>query len=957
MDKTTSGNTWKRSIRCNLSLRPGPLGVLPGFLAAGLLLWTSCTEEQLTDGPSPDGKELTFSVKEIQEGWTPGAETKASASGSLGQGPVEMEAQDGYTGKTLYLHTSVRQGITSPAASGEEGRISGDNDPAGLPQTRGTQLEMNNWWNRFSLFGYSYASTGNFDPAGNTPDYLYNVEVSRIGNAGSASYGTTPTYYLPGAGTKVMLFAMAPYSADLLGENTSAIPGADAAGTPEFAYKCPWYSPNQQDLCFTRGTEISGDHTGNINLNFYHTMTAVRVVAGSDIGRGTVKRVRLLRIPGAGIYTPSVGGNDTSAPGSWQITDKNVPSTQIHHGYRQNGNPGENTEFAVGNGQEVEICGNGNQTTFFMIPQTLPQDAALEVVYKPEGSSTATTITASLAGQTWKMGTTVTYRLTGSKDEPVDFDVTFFANPNLSSQTFPANAQNEIAFRINATKGQETLPVVIEYSYPGANPQWSTTPLAMFKPDNTLGGNAGTGTSGIRFSKDTRYPITVLMNSVTSDNPRTKQLRNAGTANNEWLGGSEGAPTTSNCYVVNKGGTYRFACAYGNALSNGSKVSAAMDYSSFYGYNGNSLNGASAWIDGAASALLLWQDREGMVSGVTLQNRGDGHKNIAFTVATGERLKEGNAIIGVRDGSGRIMWSWHIWILAGGLNGNSNNFCMKVPLGYVASDKSLYAARPDRKIRFRLPDYPDIAPIEFTINQTEVRMSDPGWYMLYQWGRKDPMRPGYLDNGTSRDLPVYGNVVPANKTFNASGSVSAFISASIQNPEKFASSYPSPYDAMYWLGQWYEGDSFGSINDNPAHSKAVNKTVYDPTPNGYCVASITTYESIVGSKGALGVQDWAKFIGRLSNSGSYMTDYGFRFSGNEVFIPMAGERQSPNFTYSLGGHGAHFWTLNRIRSQNQAYTLNIFMPNFGTTGAGFSLQTRMNGITYNNCLPLIPQKR
>lgn len=84
---------------------------------------------------------------------------------------------------------------------------------------------MNNWWNRFSPFGYSYASTGKFDPAGNTPDYLYNVEVSRIGNAGSASYGTTPTYYLPGAGTKVMLFAMAPYSADLLGENTSAIPG------------------------------------------------------------------------------------------------------------------------------------------------------------------------------------------------------------------------------------------------------------------------------------------------------------------------------------------------------------------------------------------------------------------------------------------------------------------------------------------------------------------------------------------------------------------------------------------------------------------------------------------------------------------------------------------------------------------------------------------------------------
>lgn len=83
-----------------MSFRPGSLGVLPGFLAAGLLLWTSCTEEQLTDGPSPDGKELTFSVKEIQEGWTPGAETKASASDSLGQGPVEMEAQDGYTGKT-----------------------------------------------------------------------------------------------------------------------------------------------------------------------------------------------------------------------------------------------------------------------------------------------------------------------------------------------------------------------------------------------------------------------------------------------------------------------------------------------------------------------------------------------------------------------------------------------------------------------------------------------------------------------------------------------------------------------------------------------------------------------------------------------------------------------------------------------------------------------------------------
>lgn len=99
-------------------------------------------------------------------------------------------------------------------------------------------------------------------------------------------------------------------------------------------------------------------------------------------------------------------------------------------------------------------------------------------------------------------------------------------------------------------------------------------------------------------------------------------------------------------------------------------------------------------------------------------------------------------------------------------------------------------------------------------------------------------------------------------------------------------------------------------------------------------------------------------MSRLSNANTYADDYGFRFRNNNVFIPMAGERLSGSgFKYSLGGQGAHFWTLNRRRYENIAFTLNIYMPDWGSGGSQFSLQTRANGITYNNCLPLIPQKR
>lgn len=92
------------------------------------------------------------------------------------------------------------------------------------------------------------------------------------------------------------------------------------------------------------------------------------------------------------------------------------------------------------------------------------------------------------------------------------------------------------------------------------------------------------------------------------------------------------AAGNANCYMVHRASDYSFdATVMGNGVST---------------------EAFSATRLAPAAAELLWQDSPALLSDIRLEQG-----RVHFSV--GEQ--QGNAVVAVRDGSGKILWSWHIW--------------------------------------------------------------------------------------------------------------------------------------------------------------------------------------------------------------------------------------------------------------------------------------------------------
>ena len=211
---------------------------------------------------------------------------------------------------------------------------------------------------------------------------------------------------------------------------------------------------------------------------------------------------------------------------------------------------------------------------------------------------------------------------------------------------------------------------------------------------------------------------------------------------------------TANCYIVQTPGQYKFDASV----------------------RGNSVESVGV----PASAEVIWQftDPENananLINGVNLNG-----KYLEFVVV--DDATYGNALIAVKDASGTILWSWHIWIC---------DFDPEITAhiyksGNVVMDRNLGATLVES-------------------NTLEQRNRATG--TLYQWGRKDPMTPGTI---TSQRYPF-------------------------SNPEE---SYAEPtafvWCETYWTYQW---DKYYWSSDQ--------KTMYDPCPPGWTVADHNTWDNI-----------------------------------------------------------------------------------------------------------------
>lgn len=209
---------------------------------------------------------------------------------------------------------------------------------------------------------------------------------------------------------------------------------------------------------------------------------------------------------------------------------------------------------------------------------------------------------------------------------------------------------------------------------------------------------------------------------------------------------------TANSYIIPAAGVYKFKAVKGNS---------------------------DELLEGAVSADILWTTfgttdipRSGEI--VTKVSYSDGY----LTLFVPSPLKEGNALVAVRNAEGTILWSWHIWLV----NFDPDATAQTYQSGAVMMDRNLGA--------------------------TSVQDQDPKAFgLLYQWGRKDPaVGAGELNQS------IFAQTYPADiiQYKWESGS----LEYSIQNPTVVI------------------GESTWNI-DNTLWTSA--KTIYDPCPIGWRV--------------------------------------------------------------------------------------------------------------------------
>ncbi|MBR6433551.1 MAG: fimbrillin family protein, partial [Bacteroides sp.] len=626
--------------------------------------------------------------------------------------------------------------------------------------------------------------------------------------------------------------------------------------------------------------------------------TAVRFVTGDEMLSGTVSKITLKNVYGTGRMkleaSPAWYGQGTTASFGQTLSSEAVaPDPQA---------PG--TPLT----KEAE--------TFMMIPQTLPTGAQIEVIYRDDLTGTQRTLTANIAGKTWPMGKTVTYRISTSS-----IAVTPVLEVTAPEEFTYAGGAKSYAVKSYATvtrpgdpTGTVSMPWTAEYStdngvsWSETKPEWLTT----FTASGEGSTEAATYTAAVAAQTGvTRH----LQNEALKAAP---PVNDGNTVYDLSTKGGTTLQNTANCYIVNAAGRYKLPLIYGNAIKNGtantpaytSTVSASWMLKTFINHAGEGItdpyiyNNANCTPD---NCTLVWQDEKDLVTGVTLSS--DKHF-LEFTVGQ-STIRQGNAVVAVRDTSGTVMWSWHIWVtdyVPGSGDKAITNYqnktytIMPFNLGWCGGQTKTYAERTVQ-VRFKQTGT-SAAPQIITVKQKKHNIViEFGNNTYYQWGRKDPF-VGAISNGSRTNnktwYDVNGNVktnqLPlVNKFSNSTGD--ARIKAFIQNPGTFCTD--SKMDNKY-INLWSADNNNTSANDNN-----VVKTIYDPCPAGYKMppSNVFTGFTTTGQNTTTSLQ--------FNVSGAW--DKGWNFycglnkTGDTVFFPATGSRYHSSATPDHMGKKAHCW--------------------------------------------------
>jgi len=838
-----------------------------------------CNDE--LDSPSSSGSGLRFTATENVHREV-GTRSSSGGDSLLSSSVTPLEAE----GRTLYLHTTVTDGIDGSHLGKDE------------PLTRATPVSDMSTYGSFSVFAAFYQ--GAWSPASQNLNFMYNVPVSLSGSVWSPQ----PDYYWPGSGYNVRFYAYAPIDAEF-----KASPQNSVANDFYIQYEVPTDVSKQKDLLIAKSAEYAGNHGSIVPLEFKHVLTAVRFVVGDDMKAGTVNKVRLRNITSGGIYRPETGYVGKLV-GQGIVKDFEQELNKV-----TDGTPGTAITEPF--------------QTFMLPPQGFTDDnSVIEIVFTDdEGEHT---LSASLKDQMWNSGTTVTYKIsTSSINWDYHLDVT---GPSEYSYAGGTDVYKVTSYRENSKGVKEAVSWTAEFSTDGGA-SW-TTDKPDWLTDFTTSGQGSTVSQS--------FNATVGAQAGTDTNPHTAILKAAapkGSAGQPYnLSNGTGAAqvvNTANCYVVGAPGYYSFPLVYGNAVKNGATNTSAYTtansgsniLSTFINHTGNGITDPYITNNAGcvpAKAELVWQDALSLVSDIKY-NSGTNGGNISFKVDP-STIRQGNAVIAIKDVNDQILWSWHIWVtdeeikntIAVTNRQNVTYNLMSVNLGWCDSNTTSYAGR-SCKVKFTAGEKSQ----EITLKQASNSITTGGNSPFYQWGRKDPFLPsdGLADaNKTWYDKA--GNASTLNPATEDFSTGIPCIKNYILKPNVMQSNASG--DGLY-QNLWSADNNVYTANDN-----LVVKTIYDPSPVGFKLPASNAFTGFTKRSGTM--YNPAQINGTWDDSSKGWRFYTNSVKDKTIFFPASGRYNYFSGVLRAVGSGGWYW-LAVPGNQTNGYILGFNRTDVSSAGS------------------------
>lgn len=363
---------------------------LIGLSLIALATLCACNDDNYADGKG--SRLVTFSVNaKANGGWSDINGSRSAwmspQAQQMGE-PVEMEGK--LNGNSVYLTSEVTEVFPS------------DNPTF----TRGTQITNADGMSSFGVTAFMDGQK-----------YMDHVEIKKSGDSWKPE---TDYFWLNGK--PLDFYAWYPYNS---AEGTNGIPSGMTLNQEDFSsisYIVPTDVSKQEDLMFAVNKNASEPKDGNAtSLDFKHSLAAVKFVVG-DLPTGTkVTSVALKGVKYKGDLAVT-----TDDKGEVQFTWSNLANETVNFTQATNKEVKENdTDNAI----------TKEDQTFFMMPQTLPDDAMAEVVVEDEKGAKVT-LTGALQDATaavgaknkWEAGNTYTYSI--SLSGIISAEITFFKGIN-----------------------------------------------------------------------------------------------------------------------------------------------------------------------------------------------------------------------------------------------------------------------------------------------------------------------------------------------------------------------------------------------------------------------------------------------------------------------------------------------------------------------------------------------